>query len=106
MQTVDDIRAERQRHIDALNARHHEEDLKLADYIESHPASLVDAKAFVKRFLGSDRHSRYHWILQEWRRILETKSAHEIAAIFRDGSETTDELRSSAPFCGPALEAL
>ena len=97
--------AEVQRAIAELKHRVHTEDLKIASYIESNPEqSISEAKAFVSRFLGSQRHARYHWILRRWDKLLNTKSALEIAAIFRTENEATEELRSSAPFCGAALE--
>lgn len=100
-------KAEVQRAVAELKARLHAEDLKIALYIEAHPVeSIADAKAYVERFLGSPRHTRYHWILRRWQRLLDTLTAVEIVAIFRTGSDDTEELRSSAPFCGSALEAI
>lgn len=85
-------------------ARIHAEDLRVADYIEANPEqSIREAKAFVARFIDSSRHAKYRWILERWDRLLETRTASEIAQIFREGKDETEELRSSAPFCGEAL---
>jgi hypothetical protein len=85
-------------------ARIHAEDLRVADYIEANPEKCMDeARAFVARFLGSARHVKYRWILQRWDHLLQTKTPSEIAQIFREGKDETEEIRSSAPFCGEAL---
>lgn len=85
-------------------ARIHGEDLRVADYIEAHPEqSIREAKVFVARFMDSSRHAKYRWVLERWNLLLETKTASEIAQMFREGKDETEELRSSAPFCGEAL---
>ena len=82
------------------------EDIRIARYIEQNPEeSITEAKRFVERFLSSPAHSRYHWILKRWQVILRRDSATDIAKIFKLGSESTEELRSSTPFCGAHLEA-
>lgn len=88
----------------AHQARIHTEDLRVANYIEANPEqSIREAKAFVARFMNSSRHAKYRWVLERWNLLLETKTASEIAQIFREGKDETEELRSSAPFCGEAL---
>ncbi len=104
---LNEAQAEVRRAVAELKSRVHSEDLKIADFIEANPVqSLREAREFVTRFLGSEKHARHHWILRRWDKLLETKSATDIAAIFRAGGDETEELRSSAPFCGVALEAL
>lgn len=98
-------RAEKKRQIEAMTARQHQRDLRVADYVETHPQAIDDAKRYVARFLASERHQRYHWMLHQWKELLETKTPAELAAILRDTSEATEELRSSPPFCGEALSA-
>ena len=94
------VNAEKARQIAAMKARQHGLDLRVADYVESHPEAIEAAKAYVQRFLFSERHKRFHWILDQWRELLQTKSPAELADILRDTSDATEELRSSPPFCG------
>lgn len=85
----------------------HAEDLKIADYIERFPQrSIEEARSFVERFLQSTRHTRYHFILRQWQRILDTRTPESIAAMFRASAPKTEELRTSAPFCGASLQTL
>ncbi len=97
-------REEKRRQIEAMKARQHQQDVRVADYVEAHPQAIEDAKSYVARFLASERHQRYHWVLQQWNELLETKTPAELAAILRDTSEATEGLRSSPPFCGINFE--
>jgi hypothetical protein len=83
------------------------DDLLIASYILKHPEqSLADGLSYVRRFLDSPAHSRYHWVLRKWERILIARDAEFIAGIFQAGAESTQELRSSSPFCGETLEGM
>jgi hypothetical protein len=103
-EVMDALRAEKVRQIQAMMARQHQNDLRVADYVEANPQSIEDAKKYVSRFLASERHQRYHWGLLQWKELLETKTPAELASILRDTSEATEELRSSPPFCGINFE--
>ena len=96
----EEAQAEKARHIAEMKARQHAMDLRVASHIETHPEAIDAAKAYVRRFLASERHKRFHWILNQWRVLLETKTPQELAHVLRDTSEATEELRSSPPFCG------
>jgi hypothetical protein len=98
------LRAEKARQIEAMMSREHQNDLRVADHVEANPQSIEDAKRYVSRFLASERHQRYHWVLRQWKELLETKTPAELASILRDTSEATEELRSSPPFCGINFE--
>lgn len=97
-------RAEKRRQIEAMTTRQHQQDVRVADYVEAHPQAIEEAKKYVARFLSSERHRRYHWVLQQWKNLLETRTPVQLAAILRDTSEATEELRSSPPFCGINFE--
>lgn len=102
-----ELREEVERSVADLKARLHEEDLRVALYIESQPEkSIAEAKAFVARFLGSASHLRYHWVLEKWDELLQSKSSAEIVRVFREGKDETEELRSCAPFCGKEFMSL
>ena len=96
----EEAHAEKQRHIEEMKRRQHDMDMRVASYIETHPESIRAAKAYVQRFLARESHKRFHWILDQWRVLLETKTPQELADILRDTSEATEDLRSSPPFCG------
>lgn len=98
------VRAEKMRQIQAMKTLQHQQDMRVADYVESHPQTIDDAKKYVARFLASERHQRYHWVLQQWKELLDTKTPAELGAILRDTSDATEELRSSPPFCGINFE--
>ncbi len=93
-------RAEKMRQIADMKARQHDMDLRIAEHVEKHPEAVTAAKNYVQRFLASERHKRFHWVLEQWRVLLETKTPRELANILRDTSDATEELRSSPPFCG------
>lgn len=97
---ISQARAEKTRQIAAMKSRQHDMDLRMADYVEKHPEAITAAKNYIERFLSSERHKRFHWILEQWQLLLETKTPKELANILRDTSEATEELRSSPPFCG------
>lgn len=99
-QVKEEVLAEKLRQIAAMKARQHDMDLRMANYVEEHPEAVTAAKNYVQRFLASERHKRFHWILDRWILLLETKTPRELADILRDTSEATEQLRSSPPFCG------
>ena len=100
------LRAEKMRHVEALNLKNRNRYLRLADYIEQHPECLNQARDHVERFLASPGHVRLHWALNLWRAVLAERSASEIAAIFREDSEEHRDLRETSPFAGPEIAKL
>jgi hypothetical protein len=60
----------------------------------------------VARFLASPAHIRLHWALSEWKEILRTWKAPQIAALFRDELEEHRHLRETSPFAGPEIAKL
>lgn len=97
------LRAEKMRHVEALNQRNRNRFLRLADYIEQHPECLEQARSHVERFLASPGHIRLHWALNEWRKVLADSSAAQIAALFREETEEHRHLRETSPFAGPEI---
>jgi hypothetical protein len=94
-------RAEKMRHVEALNQAEQKRYLLLADYIEQHPESLTQARNHVEKFLASPGHVRIHWVLEEWRKVLADWPAVKIAAMFREESEQYRHLRETSPFARP-----
>lgn len=91
------VRAEKRRHTEAMSAR--QQDLRVADYLEANLQVIEIAKKYTARFLAGERHHRHHWVLQQWKELLETKTPAELVAILLDTSDASEELRSSPPFC-------
>jgi hypothetical protein len=92
------LRAEKARQARIIEDRERERLHDLADYIVAHPESLIQAKGYVDRFLGSKAHSALHWALRDWHEILEQRTLAEIADLLRDDTERTRYLRETSPF--------
>lgn len=100
------LRAEKMRHVEALNQKNRARYLRLADHIEQHPECMEQARNHVERFLASPGHVRLHWALSEWREVLAHQSASQIAALFREETEEHRHLRETSPFAGPQIAKL
>ncbi|HRQ89860.1 MAG TPA: hypothetical protein PLA50_13755 [Bacteroidia bacterium] len=95
------LRAEKSRQARLIENRERHRLNDLANYIESHPEAMDQAKAFVERFLDSPAHSALRWALREWHGILEQSSPAQIAALLGNESEATRHLRETCPFARP-----
>ena len=97
-----DIHARKEEHIRAFEGQRRQQQLALAEYVESHPDCLNTARQHVARFLSSPAHARLHWILSRWQHLLDSATLAEVATVFRSESEDTRALRESPPYFGPA----
>ena len=97
-----ETRARKAEHARAFEKQRRQQQLALADYVESHPCCLDAARQHVARFLSSPAHSRLHWILSRWQHLLNSATLAEVAAVFRSEAEDTRALRESPPYFGPA----
>jgi hypothetical protein len=96
-----DVRLGQEPHIREFMQRKRQQALNLADYVERHPESLKTAVEHVDRFLASPAHVRIHWVLNQWRAVLNSSSSLQVAALLRDDTPATENLRESPPYFGP-----
>lgn len=96
------LRAEKTRQAALVESREASRLCSLADYVEQHPESIAQAKAYVEKFLNSPGHVRLHWALNKWRKILASWSPNQIANLLRDEGAESRTLRESSPFARPA----
>ena len=99
-----ELRAEKARQAALIQAREVQRLHSLADYVEQHPESVNQAKAYVDKFLGSPGHVRLHWALEKWSVILSSWSLRQIAGLLRDRGESSRALRETSPFARPASQ--
>lgn len=99
--TASGVRSEKERQLRAFVLRKKHQVQNLADYVERHPESIQTALAHVEKFLASPAHIRIHWILNEWRSVLQVSTPNQVASILRDDSPDTESLRESPPYFGP-----
>ena len=100
MISKDDIHsllAKKQAGVGRMRERQRRVHLRMAQMVEDSPEVIDDAvKRVMQRLENSGAATRD--IYTEWYQILTHWSADRIAALLRDESSKTDQLRSSAPF--------
>ncbi len=80
-----------------MRARQQRVRTRLAEHVEAHPEVIHDGLTKVREQLAKPLCTAQE-IYKEWERILSLKSASYVAAILRDTSATTEQLRACAPF--------
>jgi hypothetical protein len=95
--TVKAILARKKAGIERMCARQQRVQTRLAEYVETHPEVINDGLTRVREQLARPL-CKAQEINKEWERILCLRSATYVAAILRDTSSTTEQLRACAPF--------
>lgn len=95
--TVKAILARKKAGIERMCARQQRVQTRLAEYVETHPEVINDGLTRVREQLARPL-CKAQDINKEWERILCLRSATYVAAILRDTSSTTEQLRACAPF--------
>jgi hypothetical protein len=91
------ILARKKAGVERMRARQQRVHTRLAEYVEAHPEVINDGLSKVREQLAKPLCTARE-IYKEWERILCLKSASYVAAILRDTSATTEQLRACAPF--------
>ena len=94
---VKSILARKNAGVERMHARQQRVHTRLADYVEAHPEAINEGLAKVREQLAKPLCTAQE-IYKEWERILSLKSASYVAAILRDTTATTEQLRACAPF--------
>jgi hypothetical protein len=89
--------ARKQAGVERMRARQQRVHSRLAELVETQPDELQDGLKKVREQLARPLCTAQE-IYLEWERILQIKSASYVAAILRDTSATTEQLRACAPF--------
>lgn len=91
------ILARKKAGVDRMRARQQRVHTRLAEYVETHPEIINEGLTKVREQLAKPLCTAQE-IYKEWERILCLKSASYVAAILRDTSARTEQLRACAPF--------
>ena len=91
------ILAEKAAGVERMRARQQRVHSRLAEFVEEHPDAMKQGLERVRDQLARPLCTAQE-IYKEWERILGLKSVSYVAAILRDTSTTTEQLRACAPF--------
>lgn len=94
---VQQMLARKRAGLERMMARQERVHLRLAEFVEKHPAVLESGLAKVREQLARPFCAARE-VYSEWETILKVGSVKEVAALLRDTSPETEQLRACAPF--------
>ncbi len=94
---IQQMLAQKRAGLERMRARQQRVHTKLAEFIEKHPAALESGLEKVRDQLARPFCAARE-VYSEWEVILKDGSAKEVAALLRDTSAETEQLRACAPF--------